>query len=170
MKNTIRLETRPLDPGHCVCPRRSAASLALVFAIAAALSGCGGAALNAPPLRAPTRATALNTDTFLHGSGAVILKLHRYASHWIASPTEASCHQLSRQFTDLGTVKGIDTTVGSSPDPVLVNLSADEVSLVADLTRHCTSISADERSQLGAVDATLGRRIDQVEASGGKNT
>jgi len=106
-----------------------------------------------------------STKPFLRGEGAVIMDMHRDVSAWLADPSRTSCRAMAAKLRALGTPDAIDTTIGAAPDPVLVDIGADEVSVLHGAINDCAAVSSSEHRRIAVVDATLARRLSQLGAT-----
>jgi hypothetical protein len=115
----------------------------------------------------PSPELVVSTDTFLQGQGVILVRLHRAVAAWLADPTSASCRILVATVSGLGPRDEIEAAIGTSPDPVLVDIGADEMSLLTSAIAGCASGSNTADSRLAVVDATLTTRLSQLGAAHG---
>ena len=99
---------------------------------------------------------------YLRGTGAVIIRLHDDVSAWLSDPTATSCRDMAGRFRALGSPDAIDTAIGAAPDPILIDLGADEVSGLHIVIKNCAGVSSSERQRMAGVDTTLARRLSQL--------
>jgi hypothetical protein len=59
----------------------------------------------------------------------------------------------------------IDEAVGAAPDQTLVDIGADEVSVLHGVVKACSGVSALERRRLAVIDATLAKRLSQFHVT-----
>lgn len=146
----------------------------LVLLIAAVAVGGGFASYAS--LTSPSRATAFKlppispqtrgeSATFLHGPGAAVVGLQRDVATWLADPRRQTCDVLVAELGDLGTPAGLASVIASSPDPVLADLGADEISLLPNALNQCTRATNNARGRLLMVDAALGQRVAQLHGT-----
>ena len=113
----------------------------------------------------PSSHVVASTAPFLRGRGTVIVSMHGDVAAWVADPTTTSCEEMAAKFRALGTPDAIDASIGAAPDPVLIDLGADEVSVLHKTVNSCAAVSGSERRRVAVVDATLSRRLSQLDAT-----
>jgi hypothetical protein len=121
--------------------------------------------ISSPVPPPPSSHVVASAAPFLRGEGDVIVNMHLDVAAWLADPTTTSCQKMVAKFGSLGTPDAIDTAIGAAPDPVLIDLGADEVSVLHRTVNKCAAVSSSERRHVAVVDATLARRLSQLDAT-----